>query len=139
MRDQTLRTFLESARPTMSRRTEAGEAEVRDEVRAGDADEGAAEVVVGEVGDGGFPRFGFAARALKDVAAGDASNRDHDLILWEVGDGNRGLTFVGHTLCPITSLTFGRLLADDDLGDCLQSGLEPTVHDQQQPTFTTRS
>ena len=36
---------------------------------AGDADEGAAEVVVGEVGDGGFPGFDFAAIALKDVAA----------------------------------------------------------------------
>ena len=34
---------------------------------AGDADEGAAEVVVGEVGDGGFPGFDFAAIALKDV------------------------------------------------------------------------
>ena len=33
---------------------------------AGDADEGAAEVVVG---DGGFPGFDFAAIALKDVAA----------------------------------------------------------------------
>ena len=36
---------------------------------AGDADEGAAEVVVGEVGDGGFPGFDFAAITLKDVAA----------------------------------------------------------------------
>ena len=33
---------------------------------AGDADEGAAEVVVG---DGGFPGFDFAAIAVKDVAA----------------------------------------------------------------------
>ena len=39
----------------------------------GNADEGAAEVVVGEVGDGGFPGLDFAAIALKDVAAdGDA-------------------------------------------------------------------
>ena len=41
---------------------------------AGDADEGAAEVVVGEVGDGGFTGLDFAAIALKDVAADDGAD-----------------------------------------------------------------